>query len=126
MRDNIIKCQILIQEEKYLNNLKVFKKQLQDSKDPRQRVCSRLLQHFSDNHVLNVRTPEQDMKIIKAQIDEHLPLLDPTKELKLKKEATKEKKSKTETASPNPKQRKVSTVRNSMRSSDEMNSRASS
>jgi len=40
---------------------------------------------YTDDFVLNQRTYEQDVKIVKAQIDDHLPLIDPMKEAEKKK-----------------------------------------
>ena len=53
VRDEIISAAILIQEEKYCENLAKFRKQVSEHKDARVRVYSRLLKIYSDNFVLN-------------------------------------------------------------------------
>ena len=95
-REDLIHTTIMIQEEKYVQNLKKFKQQVNASKDPKERICSRLLKMYTDNFVLNQRTYEQDIEIIKTQIDGCLPLIDPMKEAAEKKALQKalEKKAK--------------------------------
>ena len=56
---------------------------------------------YTDDFVLNQRTYEQDVKIVKAQIDDHLPLIDPMKEAEKKKAAEKKNtEKKTEASKP--------------------------
>ena len=84
-RDDLINTTILIQEEKYVMNLKKFQQQIKDSRNPKERICSRLLKIYTDDFVLNQRSYEQDQEIIKKQIDYFLPLVDPMKEAAEKK-----------------------------------------
>lgn len=88
VRDKIIQETILIQEDKYIENMAKFKKQLAASKDARQRACSKILKYYSDDFVMNQRTLEQESELIKTQIDGCLPLVDPSRE-NFKKEKSK-------------------------------------
>lgn len=56
-----------------------FEKQIAETKDRRARVYSRLLKVYSDDFVLNQRTYEKDLEIIKAEIEKCLPLDDPNR-----------------------------------------------
>lgn len=80
VRKNVIDAAILTQEEKYIDNVNKFNRQLAETKDARKRVYSRLLKVYSDDFVLKQRTYAQDLEIIKTQIDTCLPLIDPSKE----------------------------------------------
>ncbi len=93
-RDQIISMNILAQEEKYVDNVKKFEKRLKECKDPRQKICSRLLKIYSDEYMLKQRNYEKDIELIKIQIDSFLPLVHPSKEdIAPKKDKAKSKKS---------------------------------
>ena len=55
-------------------DLRKFRLKVEESPDPRQRVCSRLLKVYSDVRALNERTFEEDMETVQAKIDATLPL----------------------------------------------------
>ena len=61
-----------------MDHLAKYKKQLRESKDPRERICSRLLKFSQDEQILRRRTFEQDMELIRTQINENIPLVDPS------------------------------------------------
>ena len=92
IRDGLLSTAILIQEEKYVENLRKFNRHIKTTPDARMRVCSRILKAYTDDFVLNHRTYEHDIDIIKAQIDQCLPLIDPMKEAAEKKAQAKQKK----------------------------------
>lgn len=94
VRDQIISVNIKAQEEKYVENVRKFEQRLKECKDPRQRICSRLLKIYSDEYMLKQRNYEKDIELIKIQIDSFLPLVDPSKEDDApKKDKAKHKKS---------------------------------
>ena len=64
-----------------------FNREIKECSDPKIRIYSRTLKFFTDYYLLNSRPQEQDEEIIKAQIDQYLPLIDPSKE----KKSTKKK-----------------------------------
>lgn len=43
----------------------------------KKRICSRLLKVYTDEFMLNKRSYEDDHAIIKKEIDDFLPLVDP-------------------------------------------------
>ena len=79
----MIKTEILIQEAKYVENLKKFFQLVEECKEPKKRVCSRLLKLYADDFV-NHRDYEKDEEIFKNYIDNNLPLEDPKRASVLK------------------------------------------
>lgn len=91
MRDELIHATIMIQEANYLENVKKFKAQLKESKDPKQRVYSRLLKDYLDAFIFQ-RSEEKERELYIGQIDACLPIVDPNSKLEKKKSASKGKK----------------------------------
>ena len=79
-KNELIYEAILDQEEQYMEHVIKYKKQLRESKDPRERICSRLLKYSQDEQLLRRRTFADDVKLIRAQIDENIPLVDPSEQ----------------------------------------------
>ena len=91
IRDELIKTEILIQEAKYMDNLKKFQQLITDCKEPKKRICSRLLKLYADDFV-NHRDYEKDQEIFKGYIDQSLPMEDPKRAAsKLQKQKTLKK-----------------------------------
>lgn len=68
-------------------DIRKFRQKVEESADPRQRVCSRLLKVYSDVRALSERTFEEDMETVQAKIDATLPLGEAKKDIGANKKA---------------------------------------
>ena len=78
------------QEIKYVEKLQIWEEAIKNMKgENHKKICSRLLKYFYDDYLLNRRTKEDELEIIRRCIDANIPIPEEKSDGLLRKSASK-------------------------------------